>query len=146
MRQTGYDAVVADTTVAIPTRVLVLGMAHEDGTIVANELYPVAEACGQSADQIRSCLRRLVSEGMFVRRGSGRDAVYSATEAGLASLGSYVERTRLAYGQDAAGRGWDRHWHLVAFAVPEAKRTARDALRDRLLGLGGAAVHGGLYV
>src|SRR5438067_1672373 len=35
-------------------------MAHEDGTIEAAELYPVAEACGQSPEQVRSCLRRLV--------------------------------------------------------------------------------------
>jgi phenylacetic acid degradation operon negative regulatory protein len=138
---------VVDTTVPIPTRILVMGMAHEDGTILASELYPVAEACGQTPDQIRSCLRRLVSDGTFEREGgSGRDAVFRATGVGLAGLGSYVERTRLAYGQDAAGRGWDRHWHLVAFAVPETKRGARDALRDQLLALGGAAVQGGLYV
>jgi phenylacetic acid degradation operon negative regulatory protein len=140
------DTNVANSTVSIPTRILVMGMAHEDGTILAAELYPVAEACGQTPDQIRSCLRRLVSEGSFTRQGSGRDAVYRATETGLSHLGSYVERTRLAYGQDAAGKGWDRHWHLVAFAVPETKRAARDALRDRLLELGGAAVQGGLYV
>ena len=141
-----YSSVVVDTTVPIPTRILVMGMAHEDGTILASELYPVAEACGQTPDQIRSCLRRLVTEGLFHREGSGRDAVYQATQHGLAGLGSYVERTRLAYGQDAAGRGWDRHWHLVAFAVPETKRAARDSLRDHLLALGGAAVQGGLYV
>ena len=123
-----------------------MGMAHEDGTILASELYPVAEACGQTPDQIRSCLRRLVTEGLFSREGAGRDAVYRATEQGMGGLGSYVERTRLAYVQDAAGRGWDRHWHLVAFAVPETKRAARDALRDHLLAVGGAAVQGGLYV
>jgi phenylacetic acid degradation operon negative regulatory protein len=138
---------VVDTTVPIPTRILVMGMAHEDGTILASELYPVAEACGQTPEQIRSCLRRLVTEGMFDKDGgSGRDAVFRATADGLAGLGAYVERTRLAYGQDAAGRGWDRHWHLVAFAVPETKRAGRDALRDNLLALGGAAVQGGLYV
>ena len=57
-------AVVGTTTVPIPTRVLVLGMAHEDGSIRADELYPVAEACGQTAEQVRSCLRRLVSDGL----------------------------------------------------------------------------------
>ena len=137
---------MTNSTVTIPTRILVTGMAHEDGTILASELYPVAEACGQTPDQIRSCLRRLVTEGLYTRQGSGRAAVFRATEAGLANLGAYVERTRLAYGQDAAGRGWDRHWHLVAFAVPETRRAARDALRDRLLALGGAPVQGGLYV
>jgi phenylacetic acid degradation operon negative regulatory protein len=139
-------AVVGTTTVPIPTRVLVLGMAHEDGTIRAEELYPVAEACGQTPEQVRSCLRRLVSDGLFTRTGSGRHAVYSATEQGAAEMGGHRQRTRLAYAQDAAGRGWDRRWRLAAFAVPEARRSARDGLRDRLLALGGAAIQGGLYV
>jgi phenylacetic acid degradation operon negative regulatory protein len=72
--------------------------------------------------------------------------MYRATPAGQRSLGTTIERTRLAYAQDAAGRGWDRRWRLVAFAVPEARRADRDALRDRLLALGGAAIHNGLYV
>ena len=142
--------VVARTTVpsttVVPTRVLVLGMAHEDGTVVAEEVLPVAEACGQTADQVRSCLRRLVQEGLFRREGSGRAARYLATELGMSALGSSLERHRLAYVQDHAGRGWDRKWRLVSFAVPESRRSARDAFRDRLLALGGAAIANGLYV
>jgi phenylacetic acid degradation operon negative regulatory protein len=150
-RPVGNAPVVTETTGAdraegVPTRVLVLGMAHEDGTIVAAEVQPVADACGQSAEQVRSCLRRLVNEGLFTRDGAGQAAVFRATEAGLRALGTYTERTRLAYAQDAAGRSWDGRWHLVAFAVPEARRAARDAFRDHLLELGGAAVHNGLYV
>ncbi len=66
----------------IPTRVLVTGMRHDDGEIVAAELYAVAEACGQTSEQVRSCLRRLVKEGLYVQHGKGRDARYEATEAG----------------------------------------------------------------
>lgn len=134
------------TTGAVPTRVLVLGMAHADGSLDATEVFGVAEACGLSADQVRSCLRRLVAEGLFRRDGSGRDATYEATDEGHRALAGFLERTRLAYAQDAAGRGWDRHWHVVAFAVPESQRAARDALRDRLLAFGGARVHDGFYV
>lgn len=134
------------TTVQVPTRVLVFGMTRADHTILPAELMPVAEACGQSPDQIRSCLRRLVSEGLFVRRGSGRGLVYEATPEGLAAMGTTMERTRLAYAQDAAGKGWDRQWRLVGYAVPERNRSARDAFRERLLALGGSAVQGGLYV
>jgi len=141
---TGPDLTTAG--LEIPTRVLVLGMAHHDGTIAADELYPVAEACGQTADQVRSCLRRLVSEGLFTRDGEGRRAVFRASPQGMRALGSTLERTRLAYAQDAAGRGWDRRWRLIAFAIPEARRTARDAFRDHLLELGGAAIQNGLYV
>ena len=137
---------MATTTVQVPTRVLVFGMTRADGSILVSELMPVAEACGQSADQVRSCLRRLVDEGLFVRRGRGTDSVYEATAEGLATLGEPMERTRLAYAQDAAGRGWDRQWRLVGFAIPEHNRAARDAFRQRLLALGGSAIQGGLYV
>src|SRR4051794_39219394 len=121
-------------------------MAHEDGTIVASEMLPVAEACGQSTEQVRSCLRRLVREGLFRREGTGRAARYLATEHGMKALGSNMERHRLAYVQDHAGRGWDRKWRLVSFAIPEARRSARDKFRDRLLALGGAPIANALYV
>src|SRR5436305_8359956 len=122
-------------------------MVGEDGTVAASHLYAVADACGQNAEQVRSCLRRLVSEGLFLRNGgAGKDASFELTPDGMAALGAIIERTRLAYGQDAAGRGWDRQWRLVAFAVPEQRRLARDAFRDQLRALGGAAIQGALYV
>jgi phenylacetic acid degradation operon negative regulatory protein len=130
----------------LPTRMLVLGVARRDGAIVAAELFPVAEACVRSPEQVRSCLRRLVAEGLFRREGVGQAAVYRPTAAGLAVLGAAAERTRRALAQDRSGAGWDGRWHLVAFAVPEARRAARDELRGRLGALGGAAVHNGLYV
>ncbi len=135
-----------NTTVTIPTRTLVLGTARRDGTINAEDVYRVADASGQSAEQVRSCLRRLVSEGLYERAGSGRTAVFTPTAAGAATLGARLRRVRLSFAQDAAGRGWDRNWRLVAFAVPEVNRASRDALRDRLRDLGGAPIQGGLYV
>jgi phenylacetic acid degradation operon negative regulatory protein len=141
----------------LPTRMLVLGLARQDGSILAADAFPVADACGRSPEQVRSCLRRLVAEGLFTRDGQGQRAVYRPTEDGLAALGASTARARLAHTQDAAGRpgrsgrgsgehGWDRRWHLAAFAIPEARRAARDALREHLGRLGGAAIHNGLYV
>lgn len=139
-------SVVRVTAVEIPTRVLVFGMARPDGTIDGPELYRVAEACGHTDEQIRSCLRRLVTEGLLDRDGSGRRAVFHTTPAGdTLRLGS-LRRHEMAYRQDRKGQGWDGHWHLVAFAIPEHKRAARDRLRDRLLDEGGAAVNNGMYV
>lgn len=131
---------------AVPTRLLVLGLAHRDGTVHAQELSRVAAECGIPPETVRSCLRRLIAEGLFERRGEGRDAVYPATATGRAQLEVTQQRHLLAYAQDAAGRGWDRRWRLVAFAIPEARRGARDAFRDHLLALGGAPVQPGLYV
>lgn len=125
---------------------LVLGMAHRDGTIIGTELYDVMEPCGLTIDQVRAQMRRLVNEGLFTRTGEGRDAVFHSTPAGRATIAATSHRHTLAYAQDAAGRGWDRTWRLVAFAIPEARRAERDAFRSRLLQLGAAAVQNGLYV
>lgn len=123
-----------------------LGVARRDGSIRAEDVYRVADASGQTREQVRSCLRRMVREGLYERTGSGREAVYRPTAIGAASLGTRLRRVRLSFAQDAAGRGWDRHWRLTAFAVPEVNRSSRDALRDRLRELGGAPIQGGLYV
>ena len=72
----------------VPTRVLVFGMMRADGTVDAAELLPVAEACGQTPEQVRSCLRRLSAEGLLTRTGSGQRARYDATPAGMASSAS----------------------------------------------------------
>ncbi|MEO6989036.1 MAG: PaaX family transcriptional regulator C-terminal domain-containing protein [Aquihabitans sp.] len=137
------------TTVVIPTRVLVFGMARPDDSIDAGDLYDVAEACHQTPEQVRSCLRRLVGEGLLERDGSGRNATYRITSEGdQLRLGSR-RRHELAYRQDhqaARGQAWDGNWHLAAFAIPEDQRSSRDRLRDRLLDTGGAAINNGLYV
>ena len=138
--------VVRVTAVEVPTRVLVFGMARPDGTIAADELYDVAAACGQSDEQVRSCLRRLVGERLLDREGSGRSAIFRPPPAGdELRLGS-LRRHELAYRQDSRGQGWDGRWHLAAFAVPEHRRSSRDRLRDRLVDAGGAPVNNGLYV
>jgi len=130
----------------IPTRLLMFGVARHDGAIPAADAFAVAEACGRSPEQVRSCLRRLVGEGLFERDGVGQRAVYRPTDDGLRALAGFGGRALQAHAQDAENDPWDGRWHLVAFAVPEARRTARDTLRDHLGLLGGAAVHNGLYV
>ena len=41
-----------------------MGVARRDGTIRADDVYRVAEASGQTAEQVRSCLRRLMRDGL----------------------------------------------------------------------------------
>jgi phenylacetic acid degradation operon negative regulatory protein len=130
----------------LPTRMLVFGVARHDGSVAAADAFAVAEACVRSPEQVRSCLRRLVAEGLFERQGTGQRATYLPTDAGLRALSTMGIRAVQARQQDLERRDWDGRWHLVAFAIPEARRAARDALRERLGGLGGAAVHNGLYV
>ena len=130
---------------SIPTRVLVYGMVRRDGRLLTDDLYPVAEACGLTKEQVRSCLRRLVDDDRFCRSGSGKSAEYHLTDYGRATLAGALARRELAYRQDAAGQGWDRTWHLIGFAIPEERRSDRAAFRDYLLSLGAAPLQGGLY-
>ena len=132
--------------VEIPTRMLVHALIREDGTVSADELYTVAATLGMSDQQVRLCVKRLVAEGRFTHEGRGRKALLHATEATTQSLAPNVDFLRHAFRQDAGLAPWDGVWHLAAFAVPESARTARDALRETLVHLGGAPLQGGLYV
>ncbi|MCB1015551.1 MAG: hypothetical protein KDB10_10600, partial [Acidimicrobiales bacterium] len=69
----------------IPTRLLVVGMAGPDGVIVTDDVLPVAEVCGQPADQVRDELDLLVDEGLFATEDGRR---YRPTDAGRALLDS----------------------------------------------------------
>ncbi|MFH8498983.1 PaaX family transcriptional regulator C-terminal domain-containing protein [Streptomyces coeruleorubidus] len=132
--------------VEIPTRMLVHALIREDGTVSADELYTVAATLGMSDQQVRLCVKRLVAESRFTHEGRGRKAVLHATEATTQSLAPNADFLRHAFRQDAGLAPWDGVWHLAAFAVPESARTARDALRETLVHLGGAPLQGGLYV
>ncbi|MGW7072184.1 PaaX family transcriptional regulator C-terminal domain-containing protein [Streptomyces sp. NPDC054855] len=131
----------------IPTRLLVHALVREDGTVDAGELYAVAGLLGMTDQQVRLCVKRLVTEGRFNQEGRGRKAVLRAVpDAATGTVAPDTEHVRYAYRQDRGLAPWDGTWHLFAFAIPEARRTDRDALREALLHLGAAPVQGGLYV
>ncbi|MGW5922240.1 PaaX family transcriptional regulator C-terminal domain-containing protein [Nocardia fluminea] len=132
--------------VEIPTRLLVESMIREDATIDAGELYEVAAALGMSDQQVRLHIRRLVADGQITQEGRGRRALLRVGTQMFDSIAPNVEFIGFMYDQDRGAAPWDGAWRLVAFAVPETRRQARDAMRDGIVGLGGAAVQGGLYV
>lgn len=132
--------------VEVPTRTVVEALVGVDGTVDAGELYEVANELGMTDQQVRLCVKRLVAEGKFTVEGRGRRAVLRMTPHALRAAEPDVEFVRFMYRQDAGHVTWDGRWHLVAFAVPESQRPARDALRDAIVRLGGAPLHGGLYV
>ncbi|UGT40936.1 transcriptional regulator [Nocardia yamanashiensis] len=130
----------------VPTRTLVESMIREDSTIDAGELYAVGNALGMSDQQVRLCVRRLVADGQFTQEGRGRKALLRAGDKMRRSIEPELEYLRYMYAQDRGDAPWDGVWHVVAFAVPETERQGRDAMRDAIGYLGGAAIQGGLYV
>jgi phenylacetic acid degradation operon negative regulatory protein len=144
--RTGARAATGVKAPEIPTRLLVEALVREDGSVDAGELYAVATALGMTDQQVRLCIKRLVAEGRFSHEGRGRKAVLRAVTDASGALAPDAAFVRFAYRQDRGQAPWDGRWHLIAFAVPESRRPARDALRDRLLSLGAAPLQGGLYV
>ncbi|GAA2550197.1 transcriptional regulator [Streptomyces levis] len=134
------------TAPEVPTRLLVHALVRDDGTVDAGELYSVAGLLGMTDQQVRLCVKRLVADGRFTQDGRGRKAVLRAVADPTGALAPDAEYVRHAYRQDAGNAAWDGVWHLFAFAIPESRRTTRDALRDTLLHLGAAPLQGGLYV
>ncbi|MFE2872434.1 MULTISPECIES: PaaX family transcriptional regulator C-terminal domain-containing protein [unclassified Embleya] len=125
---------------------LVHALIRADGTVDAGELYSVAGTLDMTDQQVRLCIKRLVAEGRFTHEGRGRKALLRTTADTERSITPDIDFLRYAYEQDAGRAPWDGTWHLVAFAVPETRRVARDTLREVLARLGGAPIQGGLYV
>ncbi|WP_449061187.1 PaaX family transcriptional regulator C-terminal domain-containing protein [Planomonospora algeriensis] len=132
--------------VQVPTRMLVEALVRADLTVDTGELYATGNLLGMTDQQVRLCIKRLVAEGRFHHEGRGRKGLLRATGPTERLLGSDVAFIAHAFRQDAGLAPWDGTWHLVAFAVPETARTARDTLRAALTHLGGAPLQGGLYL
>lgn len=133
----------------VPTRLLILGMVDDDGTVHADRLFAVADAAGQRSEQVRSCLRRMMEEGLLEREGRGVRARYVTTKAGVDELEARLARARRAFTQDAHDFGsgsWDGRWRIIGFEVPERLRSQRDEFRAILAGFGATSIQGGVYV
>jgi phenylacetic acid degradation operon negative regulatory protein len=121
-------------------------LLRPDGTLDAGDLYTVAALLAMSDQQVRLTIKRMVAGGRLTVTGRGRKAILRATADQRRDTARDVEFVRYAYRQDRGLEPWDGTWHLVAFAMPETERSARDALRKEITYLGGAQVQGGLYV
>lgn len=137
----------ADRHAVLPTRALVLSAISADGRLDAGPLFAVAAAAGHTDKAMRDCLARVVRDGLLTHAGGrGRSATYLVTDAGRASLDADLGWTAFAHRVDAGLEPWDGYWHLTGFEIPEARRGARDAIRNLLVELGAAPIQSGLYV
>ena len=123
-----------------------MAMVHDDGSLVAAEIYDIGERLGFTVHQIRLVFARLVQEGLFDQEGRGRKAILRSTSRNELLHGPEVEWLRLAFAQDAGRAEWDKQWHLVAFQLDETRRAERTSLRDVLTEMAAAPLAGGLYV
>ena len=54
---------MTDRDVEVPTRILIEGLLRTDGTVDGRTLYATADALCKTDQQVRLCIKRLVTEG-----------------------------------------------------------------------------------
>lgn len=99
---------------------------------------------GVSDVAARAALSRMVKHGLLVSTRNGRNTFYAMTPRAQAVMREGAVRI-VAFGR-GDGADWDGRWSLVAFSVPEANRSAREALRTRLRWLGFAPLYDALWI
>jgi phenylacetic acid degradation operon negative regulatory protein len=99
---------------------------------------------GVSDVAARAALSRMVKHGLLETARSGRNTFHGLTPRAQTVLSDGAARI-FSFGADD-GEPWDGRWSVVAFSVPEANRSVREALRTRLRWLGFAPLYDALWV
>ncbi|MCB2175357.1 MAG: hypothetical protein KQH57_06090 [Actinomycetales bacterium] len=99
---------------------------------------------GVSDVAARAALSRMVKHGLLATTRSGRNTFHGLTPRAQAVMRQGAT-TLVSFGAEDA-EPWDGRWSVVAFSVPEANRSVREALRTRLRWLGFAPLYDALWV
>jgi len=98
---------------------------------------------GVSDSAARAALSRLTRNGLLVTSRSGRRTFVRLSRRAADVLD---DGGRRIFSFGATPAPWDGMWSLVAFSIPEDRRSERDELRKALRWLGFAPLYDGLWV
>lgn len=99
---------------------------------------------GVSDVAARAALSRMVKHGLLTSTREGRHTFYAMSARGQDVMRRGAVRI-VEFGRTRPD-DWDGRWSLVAFSVPEANRSVREALRTRLRWLGFAPLYDALWL
>jgi phenylacetic acid degradation operon negative regulatory protein len=105
-------------------------------------LIGLLEPVGLSETNVRTVLSRMVGKGWLAAEREGRRGYYGLTGRGRRLLEEGASRIYEPARQDH----WDGEWTLLAYSIPEERRSLRDRLRVRLSWLGFGSLGNGLWV
>jgi phenylacetic acid degradation operon negative regulatory protein len=114
------------------------------GTAVySGSIIEVFDRVGISEEAVRSTLTRMVNRGLLTRHRQGRRVYF-----GLSARATEVlaDGERRIWQTGAVNRDWDGNWTLVAFSMPDTRRSDRHDLRSQLIWAGFGLLQNGLWV
>lgn len=120
-----------------------LYLRGRDAAVGLGGLIDVLGRVGVSEDAVRSTVARMVKRDLLERHPRGRKLYVGLTRRSEAVL---ADGHRRIWEQGAVNRDWDGAWTLVAFSLPDDRRSERHDLRTRLQWAGFGALQGGLWI
>jgi phenylacetic acid degradation operon negative regulatory protein len=96
-----------------------------------------------SEEAVRSTLTRMVNRGLLTRHRQGRRVYFGLSERGAGILADGEQRI---WQTGAVNRDWDGNWTMVAFSLPDTRRSDRHDLRSQLIWAGFGLLQNGLWI
>lgn len=111
--------------------------------VYSGSVIDVFGRAGVSEEAVRSTLTRMVGRGLLVRQRSGRRVYF-----GLSTRATVVleDGRRRIWQTGAVNRDWDGNWTVVAFSLPDARRSDRHDLRSKLVWAGFGLLQNGVWI
>ena len=120
-----------------------LYLRGRDVAVSLGSLVDVLARLGVGEEAVRSTVARMAERGLLSRHKQGRKVYVGLTARSADVLDAGHRRM---WEQGAVLEEWDGTWTLVAFSLPDTRRSDRHDLRTRLQWAGFGPLQGGLWV
>ncbi len=117
-------------------------LLHRSGAVWTGSLIALLGPLGLSPAATRTVLSRMRRKGWLQAEKRGRKSYYDLTARGRRLL---EEGEKRIY-DPPRDEPWEGSWFVVAYRVPEERRTLRDRLRVRLTWLGCGQMGNGVWI
>jgi phenylacetic acid degradation operon negative regulatory protein len=111
--------------------------------VYSGSVIDVFGRVGVSQDAVRSALSRLAARGLLNRHRRGRRVYFGLS---TRATGVLADGERRVWQTGAVNRDWDGNWTMVAFSLPDDRRSDRHDLRSQLIWAGFGLLQNGLWI
>jgi phenylacetic acid degradation operon negative regulatory protein len=120
-----------------------LYLLGRDTAVYSGSVIDTFGRVGVSEEAVRSTLTRMAGRGLLTRHRQGRRVYF-----GLSTRATEVlaDGERRIWQTGAVNRDWDGNWTMVAFSLPDTRRSDRHDLRSQLIWAGFGLLQNGLWI
>ncbi|MBP2326327.1 phenylacetic acid degradation operon negative regulatory protein [Kibdelosporangium banguiense] len=118
-------------------------LLDKDSAVYSGSVIDVFARVSVSEEAVRSTLTRMANRGLLTRHRQGRRVYFGLTDRAAQVLGDGARRV---WRTGAVNRDWDGNWTMVAFSLPDSRRSDRHDLRSQLIWAGFGLLQNGLWI